>query len=470
MAELIIKNGIGYGTFTKAAFYSAANTNAGKKLSVAKDAPDYNAAEWSLWGDNNDEPKKIADDIENCGVLSAGIESEVRLSIGKGVDAYLMVDKDAAGNETLEWLGDSEINDWLEDNNFYKYSYRNVYNLIGYGWGATQFILNGNRNYINRIRATDVYSARLEKRDTKNGIINNLYLSGDWSTAPMKYDPEKMRRIALLEEEFEYDDLINRSSGYEFALLHRLLRNGRTYYPKPLHRSAKAWVDITRSVPSIKKAMNTNQMHIKYLVHIAEEYWARTWKDDWGNFTPEQREQKINETYENINSYLAGEINAGKSIIAGRYFDIKTNTHVPDISIDVLDDKLKDGKMLPDSAAADKQILFSMFFNPAIWGGNLLGDGASGGAGSGSDIREATLVLLMLLHPERVQNLAVLNLVKKFNGWAKKWEKETTLVSLSDAQGKARIQQKITPKLVFRYSSSILQTLDKGGSMQPVTN
>ena len=130
---------------------------------------------------------------------------------------------------------------------------------------------------------------------------------------------------------------------------------------------------------------------------------------------------------------------------------------------------MKDGKMLPDSAAADKQILFSMFSNPAIYGSNLLGDGASGGAGSGSDIREATLVLMNLLQPERTNNLAVLDLVKKYNGWSKRLEVERSIFAVTDTT-KTNLIKKITPRLVWRYSAPVLTTLDKGGSTQPVTN
>ena len=106
--------------------------------------------------------------------------------------------------------------------------------------------------------------------------------------------------------------------------------------------------------------------------------------------------------------------------------------------------------MLPDSAAFDKQILFSMFFNPAIWGGNLLGDGASGGAGSGSDIREAFLVQIMLMQAERMMNLEVFNVVKNFNNWVR--------------------FESLGRQLVFRYDSNILTTLDTGGSTKPTTN
>ena len=106
-------------------------------------------------------PKPIARIV--CGVLSAGIESEARLAVGKSIDPFLLVDKAQDGTEKLEWVSDAEVNDFLEANESYEHAYRNVYNLLGYGLGATQFLLNANRDKINRIRATDIYQARLAK-------------------------------------------------------------------------------------------------------------------------------------------------------------------------------------------------------------------------------------------------------------------------------------------------------------------
>ncbi|MDP9231002.1 MAG: hypothetical protein M3O67_10095 [Bacteroidota bacterium] len=462
-----IKDEIGFAVNTKTAFY----TDSGKTITTTKDSPfSLSTADWFYWGDNNDEPALIADDIENCPVLSAGVEAEARLAVGRGIDAFLMVDKKPDGTEELEWVSDSEVLDFLEDNCSFENSYRNIYNMLGYGLGATQFILSKNRKRINRISVTDVYKLRLEKRD-KYGDINNMFLCGDWQNASGKVDNDVIKKVPLLHEGYELDDLTASKSGFEFAILHRLLRNGRGYYPRPLHRSAKAWVDLTRSIPAIKNAIFKNQMEIKYVVIIADTYWKRMHKT-WDSYAPEKRKAILQEKYDEINLFLTGELNAGKSIIAGKYFDPISKTMVPDIEINVIDDKQKDGKLLPDSAAGEKRILFSMFANPAIFGSNLLGDGASGGAGSGSDIREATLVLMNLLDPERRSNLKMYNLVKKFNEWDKRLEVERTIFPVTSSGNTAAITigKKMTPRLVFRYSNAILTTLDTGGSTKPVTN
>jgi hypothetical protein len=466
VSSTIIKDGIGYHVGAKAAFYTD-----GKILTGTPPLPIYNSsAPWAFWGLDNREPQEISDDILNTPVLSAAVKATARLAVGKGLDVFLLTNKKADGTEELEWVDDSEVNDWLEDNQHFLYSYNNIRNQVGYGWSATQFVLNKALNKINRIKATDVATARLEKMDSA-GFIPNMYLCGDWSLAPAGYQADKMRKIPLLRETYELQDLQD-SPQAEFAILHRLLENGRLYYPTPAHRSARAWVRISRSIPRFKNAINENQMHIKYLIHISPTYWERVnpeWKSP--TYTPQQKLAFMAQKYDEISSFLTGTENAGKTIISGKYMDPFSKEMINDIDIEVIDDKLKDGKMLPDSAAADKQILFSMMFNPSIWGGNLLADGASGGAGSGSDIREATLVLMMLLHPERMSNLRTLDIVKRFNGWSKRLEvkRDVFAVSNNGSNTAALSKKTIQPRLVFRYSSSLLTTLDTGKSTAPTT-
>ena len=103
---VVVSNGIGYGTNTKAAFYTEKPD--GKAISTPQDfILQQTASPWSWWGDGNNEPTYIKDDIENCGVLSAGVEAEARLAVGKGIDAYLLLDKQSDGTEVTEWVHDT---------------------------------------------------------------------------------------------------------------------------------------------------------------------------------------------------------------------------------------------------------------------------------------------------------------------------------------------------------------------------
>jgi hypothetical protein len=416
-----------------------------KIVSLPDVPPNYQLSPWSHWGDDNDAPVQMMEDIKNTPVLSGGIHTKTRMAIGKGIAPYLKVGGDIkTGEENLEAITDSEITDWCEINKSYEYCYKSIYNYGAYGWGATQFMLNMKRDYINRIKAPDIATCRLEKKNPKNGVIENLYMCSNWM-GKLTFNSEWIRKVPVLEEDYELADLQHRRSGYEFAMLHRLLTDGFQYYPAALWQSANLWVKISRSIPLIKEAIHKNQMSVKYVVLIHDKYWPRNYKN-WGKLIDAEREKIVSDKHQQINNWLTGQQNAGKTIVSSKYIDEMTKETVAEIEVIVLDDKWKDGKMLPDNAAADKQICFAMLFNPAICGANLLGDGASGGAGSGSDIRESFLVMLMLMETERQMNNNVFNLVKRFNKWTR-----------LESPGK---------QLVFRYDTSILTTLDTGGSLQ----
>lgn len=438
-------NGISLFKSTSTVIFS--NIDASKKIPSLTDVPpDYHLAPWSMWGEDNAAAIEMMEDIKHTAVLSGSLHMKTRIAIGKGIAPYIMTGGDInTGVETLEPILDNEINDWFEVNNTFENSYKAIYNQLAYGWSSTQLLLNMNKNYINRIKVPDAVTCRLEKKHIKTGIIENLFICSNWQ-GKLSFNSDFMRTVPVLEEDYELADLTSRKGGYEFIMLHRLQTDGFQYYPPPLWQSANLWVKISRSIPIIKEAIHKNQMSIKYVILIHDQYWKRNYKG-WDNkLTQAEREDIVNKKHQQINSWLTGELNAGKTIVAGKYQDEMTQKQISEIEILVIEDKWKDGKMLPDGAAADKQILFASLFNPAIMGSNLLGDGASGGAGSGSDIRESFLVALMQMEPERQMNNKLYNLIKRYNKWTRL---ETN-----------------NKRLVFRYNTSILTTLDTGGSLE----
>lgn len=444
--SITISGEIGYSTRSNTAYLIPTGTKPdGKRFSEPAVRDTVSSSPWADWGSDNQLPISMAKDIEECGVLNAALDAKARIAVGKGPQPFLVKNIDAEGKEELEYVKDPEIHDWMEMNESYGYSINSCFDLFGYGWNASQIILSRDRSKINRIRRTDIVEARLEKKDKKTGNIANIYLSADWS-CPTQSESEYLRKIPLLDECMELEDLAARTSAYEFAIINRQLRNGRQYYPLALWYSTKKWVDIAKAVPGMKTAMFNNQMTIKYLVTISINYWKRIHKK-WDSFTSEKQKEIMESKLEEIDKYLAGNENQYKSVFANSYIDPITKQEVADIKIDVLDDKVKDGKLLPDSAAANSEILFALMINPALFGAGQP-QGAYASNAGGSNIRESYMVQLMLLEWERRQNLKSLNIVKKYNGWSQRLETDGS-------------------RLVFRYPSNLLTTLDTGKSTKP---
>lgn len=466
-------DGIGYSKSTKAAFIApaGAEANARPNISVPKETLP-SPTPYAYWGVANDLPIKMACDIEECGVLGAGLDAKVRIAIGKGPKPFLLVNVDQEGKEELEWVSDREINDWMELNDCFSLTANSMYDKLSYGWNVYQFLLSRNRQKINRVDRTDVYQCRLEKRDA-NGFINNIYIGSDWQFNA-NVNSDYVDKVYLLEEGNEFAELASLNNGYEFAMINRQLRNGKIYYPTPLWYSAKGWVDHAKSIPKLKNALMKNQITVKYVVSISSQYWKRI-HTQWDTYDVKKKQQIISDKIDEIDKYLSGIDNQYKSIFSMKYVDPVTKVEVPDISIDVLDDKIKDGKLLPDSQAGNSEILFSIQVNPALVGAGQPGGAYANNAG-GSNIREAYLTQMMMSEWERQDGVKILNVVKNYNGWAQRLEVERTIVPVSApalvvpgqvpqaAPDIRHTQKKITPRLVFRYPSGLLTTLDTGKS------
>lgn len=458
--SITLIDGIGYSSRTKAAFVLPTGGNAdGKAFSVPATKNTTSIKPWAEWGNNNDLPVLMAGDIENCGVLNAALDAKARIAVGKGLLPFLLVGVDGEGKEQLEYVDDSEIHDWLELNDSFDYSIDSIFDTCSYGMGVTQLLLSRNRKKINRIMRTDVVTVRLEKKDA-NGFINSIFVNNSWdisTTWPSDY----IKQVPTLEEGSEYMDLIGNSSGYEFAVISRQLRNGRGYYPMPLWYSAKGWVDHAKAIPAVKNAMMKNQITVKYLVTISSSYWKRI-HTRWDSYTAEKKQEIMNAKLEEIDKYLSGMENQYKSIFTTSYVDPITKQEIPDIKIEVLDDKVKDGKLLPDSAAANSEILFALCVNPALVGAGQPGGAYANNAG-GSNIRESYLTQIMLLERERRANTKIFNIVKNYNGWGRRLEVERTSVPVTSDATPAP-STKVKPRLVFRYPANVLTTLDTGKS------
>jgi len=404
---------------------------------------------WALWGAGDNNGFLWAEKMRKCGVLTAAIEGKARIAIGRGLRPVVVTGIDAEGTEKLEFINDPEIDEWMLQNHAFKNSVAAMRNVIGWGWNHQRIILNGKGDKIALYKTDDIVKCRMGKKDTTSRKIEKTYYSPNFSngyTAANDKDEQYVKTITVLEEGNELEHLKklieSGTAEREFSIIYRSNLDGNEYYPTPLWYSTIDWVDMIGKIPAMKVAMMNNEITVKYIIRIDPQYFSRM-DAKWDSYPIEKKQAMFNEKAAAINQHLSGTDNAYKSIVDSFYIDPATGKQTPYITIEVIDDKNREGKLLIDSSAGNKEILFSMMLNPAIIGANTFGSG-DGGAGSGSDIREAYLVQIMLMEAERQMNNHIFNIVKHINGWATKY-----------------------PGLQFRYPNSVLTTLDKGGSLKP---
>jgi len=419
------------------------------KKSFTEPAPSITnqETEWAKWGPNNDLPKEYVRFMENAGVLPSSIDMIARIAVGRGPRPVL-VSEDAEGNETIKIINDPEINQWLSDNNIKTFAYETILDALETGHTFSQLLSNRARNRINRIKRSDAYLCRFARR-SKSGKINHVYISHEWGKIGAATNDETMAKVPLLDKDNPVADLQDengdiKSLPAEFAIAsHYRLRN-RQYYAVPLWYAVRAWIEIAISVPAMKAQLFNNQMTIKYVIAIDDKYWENRWKG-WNGFTADEREQKRKSVLEGLDAWLSGNENAGKSLIIGTRTDPVTGAAINLIQVEAVDDKIQDGKFLPDSASANSEILFAMALNPALLGVDMPG-GMYGGGKGGSNIREAFLVQILIREREREFVTNPLNVVAKVNGWTDRH-----------------------PGMQWRFPNQYLTTLDSGKNAKPIT-
>lgn len=394
----------------------------------------------ALWGTDNLLPQQMMADVENTGVLSAAVDLKARITVGKGPQLCKITGRTKDGQEILDFVDDPEVSDWLEMNNAFENDFATAKDLFSVGNNWRELILSYDRKNL-WWRRHDPCECRLSVRDERSRRSEFVYLSGDWSQySNVTTDNLHTGKIPLLDKDFPDQDLLSRPSGYSFMLLTQYPLFGRQYYSPSPWFSAQKWVKIAQSIPEMKEAMFRNQMQLKYVVEIHPEFWTRLHKNFKALDVKEQ--QKIqNDFYQQVDELLVGSENSYKSLFSQMVIDPVTNQFVSAIKVTTIDDKIKEGKLLPDGAAADSAILFALSLNPALAGVDIPGEGAVRTAGSGSNIRETYLVQVMILELERRGLAKIFNLQKKLAGWPKEY--------------------------VIRYPNQILTTLNTGANTQP---
>ncbi len=445
-------NGIGVNSTSGRLYFSQGVTTYGSQDAAMYKTPDsintdFTSSEWAPWGSNNLLPLEMINHMDNCGVLETAMNIKERLSMGKGLQPFYktgIVD----GEEVLEFANIPEILDWLEYSNLFTQGSLLSYDRNAFGWSCGSLVFNKGNTQINRIRRIDVSTARINRRTPTLKYCNKLFLCEDWEQAPSTLDNKKVVAIDMLRQGYEWDDLsVFTKSEVAFSMRH--LKRSKNYYPYPLWWSAREWVKVVRSIPGIKNAMFNNLIGVHAIIQISEKYWELR-HEDWDNYDDKKKEAVIAEKYEEIDKWLTGVENQYKTLSSGCYIDPITQKETPFITITILDDKIKDGKLLPDSSAGNSEILFAALVSPAMIGVGQPGGPYANNAG-GSNIRESHSQQIMILEPERKDIQFLMNLVSRFNKWDKTYAKEGA-------------------QLVFRFPAGLLTTLDTGKGTKSQSN
>ena len=391
------------------AFVSNSSTGADSTKEKNVAPYDLSPAEWSQWGTDNLFPQGVLTEINQNSVALRALDKRKRVHFGRGIIAY-REGKDPQGLPTKEPVTDPQVVEFFRINQINLLWPDLIMGLETFANGWIEVITNKTRDKINRVFVKDPCYCRLAKMDP-NFKIPYLFYSAQWDMNP-SYDNVKVARMPMFDPS-KYDGIKYPDGQFALHVFYRSFN--KSYYHLPLWNSVRVnkWMNIANSVPLLKSAIMKNQMTIKYHIQIPDDYFTMRYPSP--DYTKDQREQKRADVLADMNAFLADVQNTGKSFISYAFYSKVKQDYLNGWKIEPLANPLNSSAYLPDSQAANSEILFSIGVDPCLIGaGN---PGSAIGAGSGSDKREAYWMLNADMGTDRSVTLAPLYFIRDFNKW-----------------------------------------------------
>lgn len=409
-------------------------TSASTKTDAAKqkNVEPYESSprDWSYWGDDNLFPQNVLTDLEKNSVAWRALDKRKRVHFGRGIVAYRDIVNPQTGKPDREIARDPELVEFFRVNQVNKRWPDLIGSLEIFANGWIEFILNKGKDRINKVYIKDPAYCRVSRMDDEKLTIPWLYYSAQWDKSPSEENGTVIKlpmwNIDRLSEN-GYPD-----GNFIYPVYYRSFN--RSYYHMAVWNSVRVnkWMDIANKVPVLKSSIMKNQMTIKYHITIPDDYFQQRYPQP--DYTKEAQEAKRKEVLDDMNSFLADVENSGKAFVTFAFYSKVKQDYLTGWKIEVIDNKLQESAYLPDSQAANSEILFAIGVDPCLIGAGL--PGGKLGAGSGSDKREAYWMLNADMGPDRQVSLEPLYFIRDFNGWDPAIQFDYVTVDTSQTQDK----------------------------------
>lgn len=372
---------------------------------------------YAAWGDSNLYPQEITKKLNRTGAAIGGLDVLVSAHFGLGFRLFQDIETETGvvGKERLR-TSFPEINAFFKGCRWDIALSEIVEDFETYGIAFVEYLLSPNGDKITSIKRHQSAHCRLGVPQ-KKGYVDTIYINTDWENLDENIT-EKLPFFSDIHSVEALKEHCKKNKISKFVIpVMRTLTTEKVYPKVKWHSSFhNGWVDVVLSVPEFKKYMFENQMNVKYVIYIADDFMAhRFGLEMWRTLSEEEQEERRAEIAKLIDNHMSGNQSAGRSFMSP-YFRDQNGNLIKGIEIQPIDDKIKDGSFLPDATAGNSEILFPMGVDPCLLGAGIPG-GSSGLNGSGSDKREAYTILSTRMPIRRLRTLEVFDRLRDWNGW-----------------------------------------------------
>lgn len=377
-------------------------------------------------GRNNDMMYEIMRQIGKNVTVGSNTDFKTKVVVGDSIVVYRKFRDDRGKICKQEVLPSEqpEIFAFIEDNDYAQIRQEIANDLVIFNDAYVEYIFDRNeRPRLVQVKSKEATCSRVSKIDDRTGKSEWHGYSAEWHEGT----PTDTIATPLLDRQASLRDLKMRmgllpaddgklKTGKERRFVHNLRINtpGRFYYSHPYWWAVfkSGWYDFSVAIPVYKKALIKNQMSLRYIIYIKEDFWLKLYKSR--NLTKENDKAEARKKFlSQMEEFLAGEDNAGKGFVSEFRYDKVKGFEDKDILISHLENKQVGGEYIDDSEEVSNTLCYAMGVHPSIIG-------AAPGKGksiNGTEARELFIIEQALMKRYQDLTLEPLYVAKALNGW-----------------------------------------------------
>lgn len=370
------------------------------------------------WGADNTLPQHVLGKMDQVEIVGSNANFNWQVAFGLGPKLVKLV-RDVNNNRVVDYweLDEGKEFDWFEQNDIPLFMMETLTDLSYFANAFPIMVFDKDFKKIQGVRHREATFSRWGV-NAKTGEIEKMLYSSKWGT----YSVDDITAYNVIDEYNAIADLKFYKYQKEKAVCYPVYMPspGRPYYSYPSWYSIfrSGWFDQIASIPSLKKAIIKHQLGVKYIIYISPRFFEEQEKQSGIAENDNKGRKELREKLvAQINETLAGEENAGKTIVAMKEM-IPTGNGASEekmISIETIKSDIS-SEYLDDYETGANVISYAMGVHPSLVGAV---PGKNSNSLSGSNIREIFLMKQALTFPMIDRAMRIFSVVRKFNGWDK---------------------------------------------------
>jgi hypothetical protein len=391
----------------------------------------------AIWGDDNNFPRNVIDDVRKDPEIGTLLDKQAKLLYSGGI-MWGKLTLNEKGQETLQPLDDAtnlKIRTWMRKSNINRYLLESAKDLYWFYNIFPELTLSLDRTEIVQLSVWAAEQCRWSRQNPTNGLVETCYISKEWPSA--KFDDKKLvTTLPVLDPYYGVAEQILKGNALRYIYPTSYPSPGNNYYQLADWNAIRTsgWLAFSQEIPKYKYNNLKRTMGIKYTIGFNTEYFRFKYAN-WDTLkAPEQQRIKDTET-KKMQDWCTGVDSAGKAIVIN--FKYQDGKQVNMVEFTPIKSAIEKGEYVEDGRQASEMKHAAIGLHPALSGITP----NSGMGGAGSNIREAYNLHIMMNQPNQDLILEPLYVVRDYNGWGDDVE--------------------------FKFRNSLMTTLDAGKETKP---